>query len=276
MWALGVQRAWTRALSGNGGWCWGWKVTAGVLGGLYPGKGCQELHLALLSHPIFHRSELEPAVWVTRREHGCAGTSAVSWSQLPVGTGRGAGPPRTPQQWLRVAAPGRGGNSCQLQGCRGSLGIPACSCRNGMVQLSLLAEGWGLGGEQRGWPCCGAGVTSLGLEGAGHGPPCPSVSPQRWGPSLVSTPHSRGVGPELAAEPLPPVLIAPPPSLASCCPPKMAANGGRHVSPPPCPPQHGGGRHVVSLQCCQATGDAALPVAPSKAALGEASPHPDT
>lgn len=132
------------------------------------------------------------------------------------------------------------------------------------------------GGEQRGWPCCGAGVTSLGLEGAGHGPPCPSVSPQRWGPSLVSTPHSRGVGPELAADPLPPVLIAPPPSLASCCPPKMAASGGRHVSPPPCPPQHGGGRHVVSLQCCQATGDAALPVAPSKAALGEASPHPDT
>lgn len=41
MWALGVQRAWTRALSGNGGWCWGWKVTAGVLGGLYPGKGCR-------------------------------------------------------------------------------------------------------------------------------------------------------------------------------------------------------------------------------------------
>lgn len=196
MWALGVQRAWTCALSGNGGWCWGWKVTAGVLGGLYPGKGCQELHLALLSHPIFHRSELEPAVWVTRREHGCAGTSAVSWSQLPVGTGRGAGPPRTPQQWLRVAAPGRGGNSCQLQGCRGSLGIPACSCRNGMVQLSLLAEGWGLrGGAERVALLWGWGH----IAGARGSRPWPTLSvcvPPAMGaqPGFHPTQSGRGAG----------------------------------------------------------------------------------
>lgn len=192
MWALGVQRAWTHALSGNGGWCWGWKVTTAILGGLRPGKGHRELHLVLLFQPISHRSEPEPVVWVTWREHGCAGTSAVSWSQLPVGTRRGAGPPRTPQHWLRAAAPGRGG---QLMPAAGMSWLPR--------DPGLLLQEWNgaafppgrrlgsRGVEQGGWPCCGAGVTSLGLEGAGHGPPCPSVSPQRWGPAWFP-PHTVG------------------------------------------------------------------------------------